>query len=83
MENNKFYQHRKDIQRISRGLGVDVDTACTMLAKEKGWVGWQGQLDEFKMFCRGYALAKYGPSTKHLDHDGDGDVDLADLFARK
>lgn len=80
MKNNRFYQNKKAIQHIGKSRGVDVNTACTMLAKEKGWKNWQHELDVFNALCKGYVRAKYGPNTKYMDHDGDGDVDLNDLF---
>lgn len=83
-ENNRFYINRKAIGEIEKAQGVTLDIACTIFAKEHwGDNGWQAEMNEFKAMVRYYEQAKDKPEgpTKHLDKNGDGHINVADLFA--
>lgn len=49
MENNRYAQHRKEIDRISREENVDIGVACAMLRDRLGWTfeGPDKELTEF------------------------------------
>ena len=49
MKNNRFAQHKKEIDRISREQKVDIGVAVSMLAQEMGWQDWG---DESMEFCK-------------------------------
>lgn len=66
MENNRFYQNRKQIQKLCNERTVDVDVGSTMFAKEHGWKNWESEMDEWKALQRKYIQSK--------------DKTLADLF---
>lgn len=51
LENNRFYQHRKDIQKISVERVVDIGVAARMLAHEMGWSGYQAELNAWEQAC--------------------------------
>lgn len=63
---NRFYLHRKEIDRISRERHVDVGVASSMIAAEKKWTGYTREMNEWMNECRKFTLAK--------------DKTLADLF---
>lgn len=54
MKNNRFYQNKKEIQRISREKCVEVSVAARMLAKEKGWTNYQAELAAWDDLCISY-----------------------------
>lgn len=37
MENNRYAQHKKEINRISMEQNVDIGVACAMLRDRMGW----------------------------------------------
>lgn len=49
MENNRYAQHRKEIDRISREENVDIGVACAKLRDRLGWTfeGPDKELTEF------------------------------------
>lgn len=54
MKNNRFYQNKKAIQRISREKNVDVSVAARMLVKEKGWEDYHAELNAWEKLCIQY-----------------------------
>lgn len=80
MKNNRFYQNANEVRRICKAQKVDVGMACDLLAQEKGWKDYHGDMLAFTALCNGYALAKYGPRTKWMDYNKDGLVSMKDLF---
>lgn len=78
MKNNRFYQHRHEIKAIAETLNLSVTDAARALAAQEGWSGYTAELNAWDSLCIKYARAKY---NKAMDHDGDGLVTLADIFA--
>lgn len=50
MENNRYYENRKEIHRISQEENVDVGTACAMLRDRMGWHFRDGKDTEITEF---------------------------------
>ena len=50
MENNRFYEHRQEIGRISREKGVDIGVAVSILAKEQGLKDWGDEAMAFYVY---------------------------------
>lgn len=82
MQNNRFYVNRKEIDKLAKAQGVDLDTASRIYAHEHGWTGWQAEMNEFKAMVRYYEQAKDKPEghTEHMDKNKDGHINTADLF---
>ena len=78
MKNNRFYQHRHEIKAIAETLNLSVTDAARALASQEGWSDYTAELHAWDSLCIQYARAKY---NKAMDHDGDGFVGLADIFA--
>lgn len=56
MENNRYAQHKKEIDRISREENVDIGTACAMLRQRMGWTFPEGkdtEITEFTAYING------------------------------
>ena len=56
MENNRYAQHKKEIDRISREENVDIGTACATLRKRMGWTFPEGkdtEITEFTAYING------------------------------
>lgn len=66
MTNNRFYENRKEIQKIGQTRGVSVDVATRMLIHEKGWTNCTAELNAWDALVTQYQRAK--------------DKTLADLF---
>lgn len=66
MKNNRFYENRKAIQKISKSRGVEAGVAARMLARENGWTNYHAELTAFDDLCIQYM--KHSTKT------------LADLF---
>ena len=39
LKDNRFYQHRMEIRKISEEQGVDIGTALAILRDQMGWTG--------------------------------------------
>lgn len=50
MENNRFYEHRQDIAKISNEQGVDIGVAVSILAKEQGLKDWGDEAMDFYVY---------------------------------
>lgn len=50
MENNRYAQHKKEIDRISREQGVDIGVACAILRDQMGWTFQDGKDTEITEF---------------------------------
>ena len=57
-ETNRFYLHRKEIQKISNDEQVDVTIAARMLASQKKWTGYIGELNDWDQECIKYVRDK-------------------------
>ena len=58
MENNRYAQHKKEIDRISRERNVDIGVACAMLRDQMGWTFQDGkdtEITEFTDYVAGMA----------------------------
>ena len=56
MQENRYAQHKSEIDRISREEKVDIGTACAMLRKRMGWHcegGKDADLTAFTEFLNG------------------------------
>lgn len=78
MENNRFYQHRKEIETLAEKNQVTFDIANRMFAKEKGWSNYTVELNEWEAYVRKFQRAK--DNAKGMDKNGDGHVNVADAF---
>ena len=54
MENNRYYQNRKEIHRISMEQNVDIGVACAILRDRMGWHfdGPDKELTEFTAYVQ-------------------------------
>ena len=50
MENNRFYEHRQEIAKISNEQGVDIGVAVSILAKEHGLKDWGEEAMDFYIY---------------------------------
>ena len=50
MENNRFYEHRQEIAKISNEQGVDIGVAVSILAKEQGFKDWGEEAMDFYIY---------------------------------
>ena len=50
MENNRYAQHKKEIDRISMEQNVDVGVACAILRDQMGWKFQDGKDTEITEF---------------------------------
>lgn len=50
LKNNRFHEARKELDRISKERKMDIDTAISILAQEKGFQDWGKESMEFKQF---------------------------------
>ena len=50
MENNRYAQHRAEIDKISREQGVDIGVACAILRDQMGWHFEDGKDKEITEF---------------------------------
>lgn len=53
LKNNRFHEARKELDRISKERKMDIDTAISILAQEKGFQDWGKESMEFKQFLAG------------------------------
>ena len=55
MENNRYYQHRAEIQKLAQEKSVDVGVACAMYRQEQDWKMPDGD-KEITTFCAEFAM---------------------------
>lgn len=54
MRKNRFYENRQAIKAICDRDGCDVSTASHKLAHERGWTGYEAEMDEWADIQRSY-----------------------------
>ena len=50
MENNRYAQHRAEIDKISKEQSVDIGVACAILRDQMGWTFQDGKDTEITEF---------------------------------
>ena len=55
MENNRYYEHRAEIQKLAQEKNVDVGVACAMYRYKKAWAMAEKDT-ELTAFCAEFAM---------------------------
>lgn len=58
MMSNRFYQHRKLIDKLAKDMGYDADTASIVYAHRAGWDDYMTEYTEWRDLMRKYQTDK-------------------------